>query len=108
MQDGSRMRIKRDHGRNSPDRFCSLRDCANDQLVSKVESIEYAQGQHSGPLNVSVFGSVEEAHQLVGREPATFKSSVIIFHLSFSMFHFQTNLVILLNESYSTRSANEK
>ena len=119
MQHSSRVRIERNHGRNSSDRFGSLCDCANDQLVSEVKPIKYTERQHGGSLNVGVFSTVEETHLSIGNlrlpigpsrkelmKTAGGKSFVFCHHFSFLIFHWKDQCRVAKSQNHIVAKKN--
>lgn len=63
MQYGTRMRIKRDHGRHCPHGARPVNNGAHDQLVPEVQPVKHAEGEHCRPLNICIVSSVKETHK---------------------------------------------
>src|SRR2546426_1867292 len=64
MQDGSRVRLERNHGWGSADRACTFDDRLHNELMAQMKAVEHAEREHSWAGNFSVVGTVEKSQNL--------------------------------------------
>jgi hypothetical protein len=66
MQDGARMRVECNHGRDSTHNARTLNHRPHNQLMAEMQSVKDAQRQDRRPRYLRVVCSVEKSHKVIG------------------------------------------